>query len=301
MIQDIEPKVMHNEFLHGEEAAPEAESLVFIFRGQEMYCRKKENGELEFPSVQLIAEGCRDDAEEGGENADKKVISNCLASRLTYLFRIDQQKFFLMDAEDGVDFSAEGFGWESFRLLRSVNPKDLCFAGMTAWHLHVWYRDNRFCGRCGKPVVHKKAERALVCPECGNTIYPKIAPAVIVGVMNRSHDKMLVTRYANRPYRGDALIAGFCEIGETAEETVRREVMEEAGIHVDHIRYYKSQPWGFDSNLLLGFYAEADEEEAIHMDETELAQAVWADKRELDRDVNLSLTAEMMMNFKENM
>ncbi len=132
-------------------------------------------------------------------------------------------------------------------------------------------------------------------------IYPEIAPAVIVGVMNRTHDKMLVTRYAHRAYRGDALIAGFCEIGETAEETVRREVMEEAGIHVDHIRYYKSQPWGFDSNLLLGFYAEADEEEAIHMDETELAQAVWADKRELDRDVNLSLTAEMVMNFKENM
>jgi NAD+ diphosphatase len=292
---------MHNEFLHGEEAAPEAESLVFIFRGQEMYCRKKENGELIFPSVQLIAEGCRDDAEEGGENADKKVISTCLASRLTYLFRIDQQKFFLMDAEDGMYFSAEGFGWESFRLLRSVNPKDLCFAGMTAWHLHVWYRDNRFCGRCGKPLYHKACERALVCRECGNTVYPKIAPAVIVGVMNRSHDKMLVTRYANRPYRGDALIAGFCEIGETAEGTVKREVMEEAGIHVDHIRYYKSQPWGFDSNLLIGFYAEADDSEPIRMDETELAQAVWADKRELDRDVNLSLTAEMMMNFKENM
>jgi NAD+ diphosphatase len=301
MIQDIYPEVMHNEFQSGTEAAPEAGSIVFIFRGQNMYCRKKTNGELKFPTVQLIMDECMHDAEKRGEDADEKKVYDALFSRLTYLFRIDRQKFFLMHAEDGVDFSVIGFGWESFRLLRSVNPKDLCFAGMTAWHLHVWYRDNRFCGRCGKPLYHKACERALVCRECGNTVYPKIAPAVIVGVMNRSHDKMLVTRYANRPYRGDALIAGFCEIGETAEGTVKREVMEEAGIHVDHIRYYKSQPWGFDSNLLIGFYAEADDSEPIRMDETELAQAVWADKKELDRDVNLSLTAEMMMNFKENM
>ncbi|MGN1382524.1 MAG: NAD(+) diphosphatase, partial [Eubacterium sp.] len=298
MIQDIEPEVMHNEFLGGAEAAPEPGSIVFIFRGQEMYCRKKENGSLEFPTVQLIADGCRHEAEKSGESDENTAVSGCLASRLTYLFRIDQQKFFLMKAEDGIDFSAEDFGWKSFRLLRSVNPKDLCFAGMTAWHLHGWYRDNCFCGRCGKPLLHKASERALVCPECGNTVYPKIAPAVIVGVMNRSHDKMLVTRYANRPYRGDALIAGFCEIGETAEGTVRREVMEEAGIHVDHIRYYKSQPWGFDSNLLIGFYAEADDSEPIQMDESELAQAVWVDKNELDRDVNLSLTADMMMHFR---
>ncbi|MFC2663065.1 MAG: NADH pyrophosphatase zinc ribbon domain-containing protein, partial [Eubacterium sp.] len=203
MIQDIEPEVMHNEFLSGEEAAPEPGSIVFIFRGQEMYCSKKESGELEFPTVQLIADGCRSDAEEE-KDRELNAVSDCLASRLTWLFKIDQKKFFLMDAEDGIDFSAEGFGWESFRLLRSVNPKDLCFAGMTAWHLHVWYRDNRFCGRCGKPLLHKASERALVCPDCGNTVYPKIAPAVIVGVMNRSHDKMLVTRYANRPYRGDA-------------------------------------------------------------------------------------------------
>ena len=78
------------------------------------------------------------------------------------------------------------------------------------------------------------------CSACGNTVYPKIAPAVIVGVING--DKILLTKYNGRAYKKYALIAGFTEIGETAEETVAREVMEEAGIKVKDITYYKSQP-----------------------------------------------------------
>ncbi len=320
MIQDIQPKVMHNEFQQGEAAAPDPGSIVFMFRGPEMYCRAQEDGTLEFPTAAMLTEGagqCADGRDaEGAEAADVDTADIAdIADRaadslrsLIYLFRIDGQKFFLLLGESPTDLmehmeknsGGRGFGWESTRLLRKIRPKDLCFAGTTAYHLYVWYRDNRFCGRCGVPTRFKKDERALVCPKCGNTIYPKIAPAVIVGVMNRAHDKLLVTRYAHRAYRGDALIAGFCEIGETAEGTVRREVLEEAGIHVDHITYYKSQPWGFDSNLLLGFFAEADDSEPIHMDDGELAQAVWVDKDELSRDAGLSLTAEMMEYFREN-
>ena len=93
-------------------------------------------------------------------------------------------------------------------------------------------------------------QRMLQCPCCANMVFPKIAPAVIVGVTHG--DKILMTKYAGREYKRYALIAGFTEIGETAEETVKREVMEEVGLTVKNIRYYKSQPWGFDSNLLLG-------------------------------------------------
>ena len=80
----------------------------------------------------------------------------------------------------------------------------------------------------------------------------KIAPAVMVGVTNG--DKILMTNYAGREYKKYARIAGFTEIGETAEQTVEREVMEEVGLHVKNIRYYKSQPWGYDSDLLLGYF-----------------------------------------------
>ena len=139
--------------------------------------------------------------------------------------------------------------------------------------------------------------RALKC-SCGNLVFPVIAPAVIVGVIHE--DKILVTRYAGREFKGLALIAGFCEIGETAEDTVRREVMEEAGLRVKNIRYFASQPWGFASNLLLGYYAELDGSDEIHLDEEELQSAVWVSRTELEPVVEnrLSLTGTMIERFR---
>ena len=75
----------------------------------------------------------------------------------------------------------------------------------------------------------------------------------------------MMTKYAGREYKRYALIAGFTEIGETVEETVHREVMEEVGLKVKNIRYYKSQPWGFDSNLLMGFFCDLAEEGEIRL------------------------------------
>ena len=106
-------------------------------------------------------------------------------------------------------------------------------------------------------------------PNCGKTTYPKLMPAVIVAIVHE--DKILVTSYANRPSRGFALIAGFTEIGETVEETVHREVMEEVGLRVKNLRFYKSQPWSFTDTLLMGFYCELDGAcEDVILDEVEL-------------------------------
>lgn len=140
-------------------------------------------------------------------------------------------------------------------------------------------------------------ERALCCPECGNIIYPKIAPAVIVALTDG--DRILLTRYNGRAYKRYALIAGFTEIGETAEETVAREVMEEVGLKVKNITYYKSQPWGTDSNLLLGFFCELDGSDGITMDEEELSTAEWFHRGEMpEEDDGFSLTREMMAVFQ---
>lgn len=114
------------------------------------------------------------------------------------------------------------------------------------------------------PVLPDEKERMLRCPSCGHLIFPTIAPAVIVGVTDGN--RIILTTYAAREYKRYALIAGFTEIGETVEETVRREVMEEVGIPVKNIRYYKSQPWGFDSNLLMGFFCQADRKSQMSMD-----------------------------------
>jgi NAD+ diphosphatase len=139
----------------------------------------------------------------------------------------------------------------------------------------------------------------LFCPDCGNVIYPKIAPAVIVGIIDG--DKILMTKYAGREYKKYSLVAGFCEIGEAAEDTVRREVMEEVGLKVKNIRYYKSQPWGFDSNLLMGFFADLDGENVITRDETELAVAEWIERKDTSgMNDGISLTREMIDVFCNN-
>ena len=135
------------------------------------------------------------------------------------------------------------------------------------------------------------------CTACGQVEYPKICPAVIVGVVHQ--DKLLLTKYAGRAFKRYALIAGFAEIGETIEETVKREVMEEVGLNVKNLHYYKSQPWSFSDTLLMGFYAELDGEETIRLDENELSVAQWCTREEIPEDDGISLTREMMRVFKE--
>ena len=94
-------------------------------------------------------------------------------------------------------------------------------------------------------------------------------------------DRILLTKYAGRDFAHYALIAGFTEIGETFEDTVRREVMEEAGIRVKNIRYYKSQPWGIVDDLLAGFFCDVDGDPTIHMDSSELKEAAWHTRDEI--------------------
>lgn len=137
----------------------------------------------------------------------------------------------------------------------------------------------------------------MVCPQCRNTVYPKICPAVIAAV--HDGDRLLLTRYRGRPFKKYALIAGFNEIGESIEETVHREVMEEAGLRVKNLRFYKSQPWVFTDTLLMGFVCELDGSDKITVQESELAEAAWHLRSELPEDhSNISLTGEMIEQFR---
>ena len=99
-----------------------------------------------------------------------------------------------------------------------------------------------------------------------------------------------------------ALIAGFTEIGETLEECVAREVMEETGLKVKNIRYYKSQPWGIVCDLLVGFFCEVDGDDTIKMDESELKVAEWRARADVELQPDqFSLTNEMMTVFKQGL
>ncbi len=214
---------------------------------------------------------------------------------LTRLFRVGGDTYYLL--EDEASALPEGLQPLSRRVLRSAMPQDRAFAAMTGMHLAHWYAHSRYCGKCGAAMRKSDAERAMVCPACGNTVYPAIAPAVIIGVVKNG--RILVSRYANRGYIGLALLAGFCEIGETPEDTVRREVMEEVGLRVTRTVYAGSQPWGFDRDLLLGYYCEVEDGE-IHADPGELKEAWWMPREEIGPlSDSASLTFHLMARYRD--
>ena len=214
-----------------------------------------------------------------------------------YLFAIDGTGYYYvaqMDME-----VPEGYELCTNVAFRSMKPMYQAFAGITATQLYRWKENRKFCGRCGHRTEDSKVERALVCPECGLTEYPKICPAVIVAITDG--ERVVLSRYTTSSsiYRGYALIAGFVEIGETFEDTVRREVMEEVGLKVKNIRYYKSQPWAFSDTEMIGFFAELDGDDTIKLQETELSEAGWFTRDEIPDDMILnSIGSEMKMVFK---
>jgi NAD+ diphosphatase len=270
MIQDIAPNQFNNAY-HNE--LPLNNSFVLYFEGQTVLIAIKED-EIHFPIY----------SEWNSQN-----------SLLTYLFSIDERTYFLADTSP--EELPTGYQMEPIQIFRTSNPRHTAFAGITAYQLNNWYKSHSFCGKCGDKMVHDKKERMLQCNKCGQMEYPKIAPAVIVAVTDG--DKLLMSKYAQGNYKRYALLAGFAEIGETIEETVTREVMEEVGLKVKNIRYYKSQPWSFSDTLLLGFYAELDGDPTITLDEEELSEAVWVERDKIDVEFdNLSLTNEMIVHFK---
>ena len=269
MIQDIEPSRLDNAYKPG---TPKEEDNVLLFDRDGRLLVSIEDGGIRFTT--------------GNDVPEEDTV---------YLFSVDGDKYFtvLKPAEEALP----GFEFRTVRELRDAGSGKELFAAFTAYHLWRWYADNRRCGRCGGENKCHGAERALQCSCCGHVIYPRINPAVIVGVIKG--DSILITRY-RKGYAHNALVAGFTEIGETLEQTVQREVMEETGVSVHNIRYYKSQPWGMAQDLLTGFYCDADEDAVIRMDANELKYAEWVRREDIVlQPNNLSLTNEMMRNFKE--
>lgn len=277
MIQDIGEHKFHNEY---QPKPPKKDSILLCYRGREVFA-KVLDGKISYPTF-AEAEACND--------------ASKIYEDYTYLFSVDDTCFYLGSSLNYQEIS--GYEFVDTQVFRTVDPRELVFAGVTGWQLDRWYGTRKFCGRCGSRMVHDEKERMMRCPECGLMEFPKICPAVIIGVTHG--DKILMSKYAGREFKKYALIAGFAEVGETIEETVRREVMEEVGLKVKNITYYKSQPWSFSDTLLMGFFCELDGEEDITLDEEELAMAEWFTREEMPiKWEGISLTNEMMMVFKE--
>ena len=144
-------------------------------------------------------------------------------------------------------------------------------AGLARQLLH-WRLTHRFCGACGSPLVRHAAERAMHCPSCDLSFYPRINPVVIT-LISRG-DQILLAHKAAGAVPFWSLVAGFVEANESLEHAVQREIAEEVGVRVKNVRYHSSQPWPFPNNLMLGFTAEYEGGE-IRPDGEEIAEAGW--------------------------
>ena len=272
MIQDIGEHIYNNHF---EPHDPQPNSYVLCYRDATVLCRL-EGETIDIPRLSYFAD----------------------APELQYLFSIDDEDYFMpLGSEIEVP---EGFSFETLHWLRSAKPQHLLFAAVTGWQLCRWYESNRYCGRCGHPTQIVPTSREVCCPACNLVIYPKIAPGVIVGVVDPATERIVLTKYAGREHAHFALVAGFTEIGESIEQTVAREVMEEVGLRVKNLVFYKSQPWSYSDTLLVGFFCEVDGDTAITVDRSELKEAAWIARDEMPtrEEDKVSLTGEMMRRFR---
>ncbi|MBO7535157.1 MAG: NAD(+) diphosphatase [Victivallales bacterium] len=166
------------------------------------------------------------------------------------------------------------------RIAFAESGPDIMNAVSRVREMTTWRRQHRLCGGCGAPLSFSDTDLALVCPQCGERYYPQIAPAVIVAITRNERKELLLAH--NKRFTGNvfSLIAGFVEAGETVEQAVQREIMEETGVTVKNIRYLSSQPWPFPNSLMLAFEAEWESGEAMP-DGEELAELGWFTKETL--------------------
>lgn len=274
MIQDIQPKHLDNQY---RPVPPDKGSWVLYYEDRAVLLKKTENG-IVFPKFREL------------ERLNEEIYTEYI-----YLFSVDEERYYLVQELNREPLS--DFTMENTEIFRTAQPQYHAFAGITGYQLYNWYRGHKYCGRCGKLMVRDEKERMLRCSSCNNMEFPKICPAVIVGVTDGN--RILMSKYAGRAYKKYALLAGFTEIGETVEGTVAREVMEEVGLKVKNIRYYKSQPWAFSDTLLMGFYCDLDGDDQITIDKNELALAQWFEREDIpDVMSEESLTNEMILKFK---
>lgn len=188
-----------------------------------------------------------------------------------YLGTDDELCYYATEVAPGATLPA---GWKTspVRELHGVVPdRDMAYAAY-AVRILDFERSNAFCGRCSAKTRPSTTERARICTSCSHITYPRVSPAIIV-LVKRGGEVLLARspRFTPRVY---SVLAGFNEPGENLEQTVHREVFEEVGIKVQHIRYFGSEPWPFPDSLMIGFVADYAGGE-IRVDPREIEEAGW--------------------------
>lgn len=169
------------------------------------------------------------------------------------------------------DLIPEGYQLMPIRQLISIWSRAEFEQASRALQLLEWRRNHKFCSHCGQRTHVHAHEYAMVCPDCGYHQYPRVQPCIIT-IITRGQDEVLLAKNAKSSSEMYGLIAGFVEVGETLEEAVHRETLEEIGLRIKNVKYLASQPWPFPSNLMLAFHAEYDSGEIV-LQEEEISDA----------------------------
>lgn len=180
-----------------------------------------------------------------------------------------------------IDTPVVAEGWKMLGLRSSfdVLPAALYNMAGKAQEILYWDQNTKFCGVCGAPMkLHTDISKR--CINCGKEVWPALATAIIVAI-TRNHNKEILLVQSNKfkkDYMG--LIAGFVETGETLEECVAREVLEETQITIKNLKYFGSQPWPYPCGLMVGFTAEYNDGD-LHLQRSELNKGGWFSKEDL--------------------
>ena len=274
MLHEISPHRFNNQFVVTAGFAEED----YIFHYKENSLLVKTNGDgFEFPRKKDFPE-----------------ITNTTES--IFLFSLNEVRCFLIWEDPKI--LNEPFGYKEISFFRTLNPPEIAWAGIVGFQLRNWYLRHKFCGKCGSKTEAKPDERAIFCPACESIIFPEIPPAIIVAIT--CNDKILLAHNSNFQQNWYSLVAGYVEVGESLEETVKREVKEEVGLDIRNVRYYKSQPWPFSGSMMIGFFAEADDTQPVCPDNLEITEAGWYSRGNLpNHPPAISIAGEMIEQFEK--
>ena len=165
-----------------------------------------------------------------------------------------------------------GFVFKNLRELFGVFDDQLLGLASRAAQITEWVRTHRYCGACANPMQLAAGERAFQCSACGHIAYPRISPAMMVLI--KKGDAILLAHHGRSPSGRFSPLAGFLEAGESIEDAIHREVMEEVGLKVNNITYFGSQSWPFPHSLMIAFTADYVSGE-ICVDGEEISEARW--------------------------
>lgn len=274
MIQEIFPHRFNNQYLADKNIGEK--DYILHYNGNSLLLKSSGN-EFEIPQKKDFSE-----------------ISEKTES--TFLCILDDVPYFLI--WDDLKAAEPRLVFKGINFFRTIKRQEIAWISIVGFHLMNWYTQNKFCGKCGTRTQHKSDERAVICPDCNSTVFPNIAPAIIVAII--CNNNILLARDTKFSGNWYSLIAGYVDVGESLEETVIREVKEEVGLEIKNIRYYKSQPWPLSGSMMVGFIAEANENQSISIDHKEIAEAAWFGKGNLPKHpTNLSIAGEMIERFEK--